>query len=398
MLHVGVGRSLVTDSHRAVQEAVAEAMERAQINGRANLAVLFATPNHGPQAQRLLRTVHQVSGAIDVVGCSAAGVFTTEGEIERASGLAVLVLKSSDVASTRFFVPNLRHRAQAAGEEIGTYLRPALRTQNLVVLLPDTYNLNAPPFLAALRETLGDVTIVGGGASEDGSVGETFQLCGNAVSHNAVTGFLLAGRFRVTVGITQACRPVGPPLTVTRAEGGTLIQLDGRPAFHRFREIVPQPLLEDIRRAVARVFIGIPVDPRAEALQPGRYLVRNIVGFDPSDGRIAMAHAVGEGQRISLVLREPIAAREDLKRMVAEQAQLWQDRPPAFGFYFNCLARGEALYGMGDIDHAYVQQRFGNLPVIGFFTGAEIAPISGMPMVHQYTGVLVLVGEDGNSA
>ena len=160
------------------------------------------------------------------------------------------------------------------------------------------------------------------------------------------------------------------------------------------REIVPGPLMEDVRRAVTSVFIGIPADPKAATLQPGRYVVRNIVGVDPSDGRMAISHFSGEGQRINLVLREPVAAREDLKRMLAEQAELWAGGRPAFGLYFNCLARGQALYGMPDIDHAYVRQCFGDLPVIGFFSGVEIAPIDGLPFVHQYSGVLLLVGEE----
>ena len=43
-----------------------------------------------------------------------------------------------------------------------------------LVLLPDTYHLNPNPFLAALNEELGEIPLVGGGASEDGSQGRAW--------------------------------------------------------------------------------------------------------------------------------------------------------------------------------------------------------------------------------
>ena len=44
------------------------------------------------------------------------------------------------------------------------------------------------------------MVVVGGGATEDGRSGETFALCGDAVSSNAVSGMLLAGDFEITTG------------------------------------------------------------------------------------------------------------------------------------------------------------------------------------------------------
>ena len=38
-------------------------------------------------------------------------------------------------------------------------------------------------------------------------------------------------------------------------------------------------------------------------------------------------------------------------------------------------------------------QYLGNVPIIGFFSGCEIAPIQHIESLLQYTGVLVLVGE-----
>jgi small ligand-binding sensory domain FIST len=70
------------------------------------------------------------------------------------------------------------------------------------------------------------------------------------------------------------------------------------------------------------------------------------------------------------------------------------ERDACFGFYFNCAARGSSLYGLAGIDTAYISRTFGDLPIIGFFGNAEIAPLRGANRLFTYTGVLALVTED----
>ncbi len=73
--------------------------------------------------------------------------------------------------------------------------------------------------------------------------------------------------------------------------------------------------------------------------------------------------------------------------------QAWQGRKPAFGFYFNCVGRGRGLYNLPDLGISYIKQYLGEIPIIGFFSGCEIAPIRQQSQLHQYSGVLVLIGE-----
>jgi small ligand-binding sensory domain FIST len=45
------------------------------------------------------------------------------------------------------------------------------------------------------------------------------------------------------------------------------------------------------------------------------------------------------------------------------------------------------------LDTSYIAQYLGDVPIIGFFSGCEIAPIQQVESLLQYTGVLVLIGE-----
>jgi small ligand-binding sensory domain FIST len=392
MLYAGVGLSIQKSTEKAAVEAARIAIGRAGTD-RADLAVVHATTEHGPGYSLLLRRVKEITGATHVVGCGAAGVLTTDGEVERSPGVAVLAMRSDTISATRFFVPQLRGRSEEVGREIAAHIKPHLASHNLLVVFPDTYNFHPAPFFGGLRETLGDLPTVGGGASEDGSVGETFQLCGDAVSSNSVSGFLLAGALHSTIGIAQACQPIGPAHTVTKVHQNLILELDGRPAFEVFAEVVKEPLLQDLRRAAAFVFVGLPTDPERQRVARGEYLVRSLIGFDPRQGIVAIADEVDAGQKIIFTLREGSRSREDLKLTLEAQVEAWQGRKPAFGLYFNCVGRGGGLYGFPDMDTSYIKQYLGEIPVIGFFTGCEIAPIHQQSQLHQYSGVLVLVGE-----
>src|SRR5207244_3157233 len=94
----------------------------------------------------------------------------------------------------------------------------------------DTYHLEPEPLFRGLRQRLPGVTVVGGGASEDGSVGEVSVFSGNAASSAAVAGVALEGSLRATVGVTHALRRTSPVWRVTAARDNWIIALDGRPA------------------------------------------------------------------------------------------------------------------------------------------------------------------------
>ncbi|MGE0820539.1 MAG: FIST N-terminal domain-containing protein [Candidatus Binatia bacterium] len=392
MMQAGVGVSTYNDTHKAALEAVQTALGRAR-SRTADLALVFATTGHGPNYSLLLRAIKEETGASHVVGCSAGGVLTTEGEIERASAVAVLTVKTDAFTASRFFLPDLRGRSHDVGKELAAYVQPRLGVDNLLTIFPDTYNFNAAAFFSGLTEEGPQLLTVGGGASEDGSIGETFQLCGDAVSNNAVSGVLFSGHFQHTMGIAQACQPIGTVHTVTKSHQNLLLELDGRPAFDVFADVVREPLIDDLNRAASFVFIGLPVDAERQHLARGEYVVRNIVGFEPKQGIVAVADDIRQGQKMVFTLRDGSGSREDLKLTLEAQARLWEGNSPRFGLYFNCLGRGSGLYGFPDLDTSYIKQYFGEIPIIGFFSGCEIAPIRQRAALHQYSGVLVLVGE-----
>jgi small ligand-binding sensory domain FIST len=388
MLRAGVGQSSNPSAERAAEEAATQAMDRAGIAG-ADFVLVFFTVDHLPSWQKLTGALRRIAGTGEIVGSSAAGVLTTEGEIEGGAGLAVLVLASDDVHASPFLCHPLRARASEVGAEIAG--SSPLGRESLLVAFADAYNVEPHALFRGIEESAGFVPLVGAGSSENGTQGKTFQLCRESMTTNAVCGFSLSGAFNSSIGITQGCDPVGGPMTITRAEGNIIFEIDRRPAFEVFAGIIKGPLRENLGRALAYVFAGLPVDPRKNNVGAGEYLVRNIIGVDPEKGALAVAEEVFEGERMLFTLRDGERAREDLGRMVERQAQSLGGKAPKLGLYFNCCARGRSLYGMEGIDTAYIRRSLGDFPLIGLFGSFELGPLGEKNHLFAYTGVLALI-------
>jgi small ligand-binding sensory domain FIST len=390
MLRAGTGISVSHNPRTAALEACAAAMTQAGLAQAAG-AIFFATSAHGGAFPLILRTIGEQTKTREVTGCSSIGVIASEAEVESGPALSVLVFGGDEVNAKRLFAPSLRGRSREVALELAAAAKPALGNNNLLCIFADTYNMNAEPFLAALEAELPGVVIVGGGASEDGSIGETFQFCGDTVSSNSVSAMLLSGDFDLNVGASLACTQIGPMHRVTEVRDNVVISLDGRPAYEVFAEAAG-PLVDDLRRALAFVFLGIPLDDNPERLQRGRFMVRNIVGASEEHGVIAVAHYPQVDDAVGLVLRNAERAREDLKATLEEMRDN-SGSAAAFGLYFDCVSRGSGLYNIPGHDAAYIRQSLGPIPIAGFFTGFEIGPLGDATGLLQYSGVLALISE-----
>src|SRR5262245_5463167 len=215
MLRAGVGLSTERDSGRAAAEAAAMAL-RACSSQRADLVLVFATTAHGPGFTSVTRTVGEVCGTRQIVGCSAAGVLSGEAEVENAPGVAVLALQGQ-LTARRFFVPFSPREGERVADDVADAVgEPA---PGVLVLFADCYNLDPEPLLRGLARRLPGVPVVGGGASEDGSVGQVSVFAGDAVSSSAVSGVFLGGEVRATAGVAHGVRRVGAVHRVTAARG-----------------------------------------------------------------------------------------------------------------------------------------------------------------------------------
>ncbi|HBZ71538.1 MAG TPA: hypothetical protein DEP35_18165 [Deltaproteobacteria bacterium] len=367
-------------------EAAAEAAAAAALAGagleRAEAALLFATASYGSSLPGLVEAAVAALGTEAVVGATAHGVMCG-GREEEGPGVGVLAL--GGIEAHPFLVPDLRRSGALAGAEIAHALGRRPDERDLVLLLPDAAGADLAGVVAAVRAALAPAAIVGAGAAQP-LAAPSLQWCGRELARGALAGLVVRGGAPPRIGVTQSCRPVSDLMTVSRAEGNWILELDGRPALDVYREVARGPLAADLRRAAAFVLVALPKDAK-EPLRPGGYLVRHAVGFAEGRRAFALPEAVARGGSIAFVLRDASAAREDMKSMLASVG----DRPPAFGIYLDCCARGTSLFGIPGLEAAYLESAFATRPILGMLGSCEIGPIGGTAELLTYTGVLALV-------
>ena len=386
MIHVGVGHSQDLSTTEAAERATRMAMGNAGI-AKADLAIVFATINYQVEYQELYRAVQVNSSCDELIGCSGMSVLTSAGEFEGEPAIAVMVIRSDELSAVSF---SAQGTEPEIGAQIQAQIQPGIRDDSLLVIFPDIRAVNPAELVNHIGSDGAGLPIVGAAVSGDATGAQMYHWKGEQATERGVTGVLLSGKFGAEIGVAQGCQPIGKPREVTRVDGRVIFELDGEPALESFKGTLQLLTQEDIRKSGGTVFVGIAMDPENREPTRGDFLIRNLVGINEQHSAIAVSEEVTEGQLVQFHLRNPAAAAEEIRVIIARLAEKAQEHSPAFGLYFNCLGRGKGLYGSANHDISVIQDKFPGLPIIGFFGNSEFAPIGGRNFAHAYTGVFVL--------
>ena len=154
--------------------------------------------------------------------------------------------------------------------------------------------------------------MVGGLASARGGPGSNRLFLDGEVHAHGGVGLIVGGEIRTRTLVSHGCRPIGPPMTVTRAERNVLLELAGAPALQRLSEVV-DALPVPRRRAAARALqLGVVVDEYADEHARGDFLVRGILGADEMTGAVAVGDVIEVGRTVRFQVRDAGSAAEDL--------------------------------------------------------------------------------------
>jgi small ligand-binding sensory domain FIST len=251
------------------------------------------------------------------------------------------------------------------------------RAANFAVVHADPANSSVPALIAGIAAKLESGFIVGGLSS---SRAENLQIA-EKTHEGGVSGVLLSDDITVATRLTQGCSPLGPRHRITEAQRNIVLKLDGRPAFEVLKDDLGEKRSRDLQRLGNAVFAGLPV----AGSDTGDYLVRNLVGIDPSRGLVAIGDAAEEGGELLFCRRDSASAVEDMRRMLASIKEGLYTKPRG-ALYFSCLGRGANLFGPESEELKLIQAELGDLPLAGFFCNGEISH----NRLYGYTGVLTL--------
>ncbi|MCP3958216.1 MAG: hypothetical protein GY719_10225 [bacterium] len=339
--------------------------------------------------EQILEAVTSAFPAMPLIGC------TTDGELS-----SVLDFQEDSILLVVFAGDGLEVRvglgrglsdsvAGAVQDALGQAQLAADPGPQLCITIPESLTASGASIVNELVARLGpDIPLVGGTAGDQWHFEETRQFIGREVYSDSVPVLLLCGAVQVGVGVASGWEPVGPRGLVTRAEG------------HVVHEISDQPALEFFQR-----FHGPHVEPNPEyplgvfdADRREHYL-RAPLSYDRASGSVGFAGDVPVGSEVQITdasRDEILTACED---SIKKASTALGGVDPDGVLVFSCAARKQLLGTRTAEEAALLRDLATGLPMAGFYTYGEIAPIGGRTCadLHNETFVTVLLGEGAAS-
>lgn len=378
---VGVG-----DHFSQSVEGAADAVE-ATLGRSPDLVLVFVTSRHRAVWDAAPRLAERRFPEAVVAGCGAAGVIGEGREFEDRPAVSVVAacLPGVDIRAEHVEPDSL---FSTDGDRPG-WLAPFDRSKVLLAI-PDNLSVDGEALLALLERELPDTTVIGGFASGASASGGNLLIANQTVSGTGLTVIGLAGNLVMETVIAQGCRPIGQPLFVTACHENLITALDDQPPSRVLHELIESLTPKDQELLRYSLFLGLGMSTGRDRYDVGDFLIRNVAGFDPESGALAIAAPVRIGQVVQFHLRDAETSTRDLRRQLRRATDTPGHQGPAGAILFSCLGRGQHLYGVANHDSSVIAEHLGPVPLGGFFCAGEIGPVGGRTFIHGYTSVLGL--------
>lgn len=395
MIKAGVGISKRQDTVAAGREACKEALDKA--GGEANLIIVFSSVAHNQED--VVKGVRAVSKNIPLVGCSDAGEITTQGP--DSGKIAVMALNTDKIEYSLGVGRGADKDSFQAGKQAAEAVDASSKTPaSLFVMLMEGLAENGAAAVRGVQSVLGkNFPIMGGSAGDDFKFEKTYQYMDDKVLSGSVIGVGLSGEFSFGVGVRHGWEPIGLPMKVTKSEGAKLIEVDGRPALSIYEDYFGKKAEELIKEPIAKMAYTYPLGMSVEG--SSELLIVDVV-IANEKGEITCAAEIPQGSEIRLMLGDVEKAIQAAREAAENAKEQLKGAQPKAVIIFDCMARckllGQGIRTKQEIDA--VQEVLGReVPVIGFYTYGEQAPIGGAlgpechSRFHNETMTLVVLGE-----
>ncbi|MCY4192754.1 MAG: FIST C-terminal domain-containing protein [bacterium] len=369
MSSYGAALSEHPDSASAAGEVIGEILEA--VGPSPDLAVLFASASHREAVGDLADAIHQALAPAALLGATAVSVIGGPVEAQERPAVSLWAAARCPARSIR-----LEPVRGSGGWALGGM---PVDGEGTLLVLPDPFSFPSETLLDAGSA----MRVVGGLASAAGRPGDNRLVLGQQVFSDGAVGVLLDPGVEVRTVVSQGCRPIGQPFTVTKAEGNIVSEMGGRTAVDRLRETL-LGLDEADRSLLAKgLHIGIVIDEHQSDFDRGDFLIRGLIGADEETGALAVGESVGVGTTLQFQVRDAATADEDLRELMAGASA-------GSALVFTCNGRGTRLFEGPNHDAAVVHEALDRAPVAGMFCAGEFGPVAGRNFLHGFTASVVL--------
>ncbi len=356
-----------------------------------------------------LRSV--VGDATPIIGGSSLGVITSNELSYRDYPAAVAAIKSDSVRFSVSSAGGMDLDEASAGQLMINGLQ--LSTADKLLLLfydsiripatpssPPVLNSSAPLLHGIEEKLAGHVPIFGAGLMGDYNFSRTKQFCGFRTDTRQAVGCMLAGDFFVYNTIMHGCIPLdGIYRKITKMKDDVIYELDGQPVVPILNQLFGNSKWQDERPIISNLTIGVNHGDRFGKPLESNYVNRLITGVVHGGTGIGMFETdLSVDQEIQFMVRDNRmmlkSVRDNAPEIITKIKS--EGRKPFFALYINCGGR-TAEYSATEEEEATDIQKVmkqAGIPLLGFYSGVEIAPMMGRSRGLDWTGVLIILAEN----
>ena len=407
-MKIGIGYSNEQDSFRLGKNVAENALKNGKIDAPAMIITFCGGEVDHDAYFRGLQTL--AGEEVPIIGGSAIGIITNEHLSYDGFPAGAAIIESDTLQHIEASANNLHKNEKLAGQRLAEKLSNTIDGKLLLMFYDSIKKLptensppainGSPPLIEGIEEKLKlKVPIIGAGLVGDYNFNATKQFCGSFVETQSVIGSLLAGDFKPYFSIMHGCVPKdGIYRTITRAEGPFLYEVDGKPVIDMIDDQYGSKEWST-QMPVRRLTIGVNHGEKYGEFSEDQFVNRLIAGVLPDrEGILLFEPDLAEGSEILFMLRNNKLMMESVQKNTEELFEkiITKGEKPVFGLYIDCAGRTALLSETLTEEASEVQNIFNryNAPLLGFYSGVEVAPLLGKSRGLDWTGVLLVLAEN----
>lgn len=400
-MKVVVGYSDNPDSMIAGKQAAENALSKNERTEPCDLVLLFSTARHNLEILRE-GVVSIVGNSCCIYGGGAAGIITNDEFGYAGDQVGIACIWMDDSKCEVLTEGGLLDGELETGIRLGKRLaKLGISSTSSVLLYYDAVNstqgdlrlLMATWILEGLEKGLGFLpNLAGAGIQGDHICTPTPQYLGEKIGdHNAIA-LAFSDDIRMDTIIMHGCRPASGYYTVTKAEGSMILEINGKPALSFMDELLSPSITPNDYPFF--LLFGINHGERWGEYDENNYASRLCLDIDKERGGIVMFEPdMVEGTEFQLMFRS--LDLDYMKPKLQELFNKLENRELIFSMYIDCAGRS-AGYGGTEMEDALVIQEAvkDRIPLLGIYSGVEIASIGGRPRGLDWTGVFCVFSKN----
>ncbi|MCR4647772.1 MAG: FIST C-terminal domain-containing protein [Lachnospiraceae bacterium] len=314
------------------------------------------------------------------IGCSAIGLLSTSGYSE--CSISMLVLTADDVefsvgmSDAIESIENLESFARAYRD---CKAKTELPEKLIFSYVPFLYNVTFDDIVEKLDETSNHVPVYGGVASDDWTFDASFVFTNEEVSDSKGVIMLVSGNVKpIFVLETSTTLTTNLHKVVTRVEGTTVYELDGRPTLEFFKEMgMPTEKSFVIMDYLNTPFLATKKTRDGDEID----ILRTLGAINHDDGSCQYIGKIEEGSELNVVL----ISKEDIEKSVKKafdkilyKLEKSEDYKYSAIICSSCAARYSMLVADKDTEgRAYEGRIPEGINVQGVYIYGEFCPAHG---------------------